>query len=809
MSGENHRLAFPRNWKRSLMGVQILLCGIGLGLFLWNGINLLKIQLFGEKDFGMYPWTFIFFHPIESSLINYLSLALLFGICAALLYFSFHSGRLPRWLALHEQEPAWRGVLLLAFSAALFGFIWLVSGLMLKMVGSLLLTLIPLAPRLRLGFDRPLPTRFLLIAIAALLAYEPLAMVLKPVYLMNDYPDVYSETYIKGKLVHNLAFLQKIQEKDIESVKVFYDLLNQLEGRQTEAVKHEDIDFLFEYKNRNLESVQKFMLNLTEAEDFQEIKWMKKGYRDTGPMIRNLKNVDLEAIRQFFLKNQFENNHQNMGRGQVNHIGHVLNPINEYNLGKPTRDIYFQYGMGFTFLKKWVMELWGGVFLHHYYKTYLFYILYSLLFLALLIFLFRDPSYILAAFSILLICFYFLGYLGFFIAPGIIPSIHLFDTSALLCFLLFLRSRKGAFLGGAILLVLISTWININFGMALSLSLFLGLLLYALENEAGRKRVFLILLSLFQLLLNLAVVKAASTSDFVFYYYLMGYLSWPAKNFIILCTMAYLAVSYGFLILIKNQRFYLKYIYLFILIYSQIILTYYFWSGLTSHLPPVISFAWMQLILTLHMLKEHVYGGNPRVARGTDKAIHALIVLCVFLLLMTGQKFYSEKKVVTDNFRDHKAHQWELDRARVISTLPPEPFQNTIALIQRYSEPKNPRVYFLAKYDGMIPFLANRYSAMPTFEMTGYIFSPRELEEAKKVIAEAKPPYLFVDRNIASTDKDPWAVLYRNPPFRNERASRFERYALLAKVFMEFREEYERIDESGLISVYKRKIPAG
>ncbi|MBP1714363.1 MAG: hypothetical protein H6Q42_2566, partial [Deltaproteobacteria bacterium] len=143
MSGENHRLAFPRNWKRSLMGVQILLCGIGLGLFLWNGINLLKIQLFGEKDFGMYPWTFIFFHPIESSLINYLSLALLFGICAALLYFSFHSGRLPRWLALHEQEPAWRGVLLLAFSAALFGFIWLVSGLMLKMVGSLLLTLIP------------------------------------------------------------------------------------------------------------------------------------------------------------------------------------------------------------------------------------------------------------------------------------------------------------------------------------------------------------------------------------------------------------------------------------------------------------------------------------------------------------------------------------------------------------------------------------------------------------------------------------------------------------------------------------------
>jgi hypothetical protein len=143
MNDGNHRLAFPRKWKGSLLGAQILLSSIGLGLFLWNGINLLKIQLFGEKDFGLYPWTFLFFHPIESSLINYLSLAFLFGICAALLYFFFRPNGLPRWLALKEQEPVWIGFLFLAFSVALFGFIWLVSSLMLKMASSLFLTLIP------------------------------------------------------------------------------------------------------------------------------------------------------------------------------------------------------------------------------------------------------------------------------------------------------------------------------------------------------------------------------------------------------------------------------------------------------------------------------------------------------------------------------------------------------------------------------------------------------------------------------------------------------------------------------------------
>jgi hypothetical protein len=145
----------------------------------------------------------------------------------------------------------------------------------------------------------------------------------------------------------------------------------------------------------------------------------------------------------------------------------------------------------------------------------------------------------------------------------------------------------------------------------------------------------------------------------------------------------------------------------------------------------------------------------------------------------------------------------------VISTIPPEPIQATIGLIHRYSDPKDPRVYYLAKHDGVLPFLANRYSAMPTFEMTGYIFSPKELEEAKRVIAEAKPLYLFVDRNLFNSDQDPWAILYRNAPFKSERTSRFERYGLLAKIFLEFQKEYERIEENGLIAVYKRKIPTG
>ena len=161
--------------------------------------------------------------------------------------------------------------------------------------------------------------------------------------------------------------------------------------------------------------------------------------------------------------------------------------------------------------------------------------------------------------------------------------------------------------------------------------------------------------------------------------------------------------------------------------------------------------------------------------------------------------------MVTSNFVNHKTYQWALKRARALATFNPEIITETIDLIHDYSDRKDPKVYLLSKYDNLIPFLAERYSAMPIFDLSAYMLSKREFNEAKRVIQEGHPVYLFIDRNLLDKPNDPWAVLYRNMVFKSERASRLERYELLQKIFLEFKEEYEKVEERGLLAVYKRK----
>ncbi|MGC8811168.1 MAG: hypothetical protein ACP5Q3_13040, partial [bacterium] len=63
------------NFKIAIFYIQIFVSFVGFGIFCWNLINLLKIRFLGSKDFGLYAWTYIFFHPVESGLVNYLILA--------------------------------------------------------------------------------------------------------------------------------------------------------------------------------------------------------------------------------------------------------------------------------------------------------------------------------------------------------------------------------------------------------------------------------------------------------------------------------------------------------------------------------------------------------------------------------------------------------------------------------------------------------------------------------------------------------------------------------------------------------------
>jgi hypothetical protein len=516
----------------------------------------------------------------------------------------------------------------------------------------------------------------------------------------------------------------------------------------------------------------------------------------------------MEALKQFSFSNYLENHHQAMDRGQINHVGHIINPLNEYELGKRLRDIYWQYGLGNTFLLKWVMGVFGGTSYQNYYKTYLFYTVYFLLFLLMSVYLFKDALFILGAFAVVPICFFLMGYVNFIVAPGIIPSIHLLDAPALVLLLTFLRRRRNLwYFSLSALCVLSAIAINAQFGLSLSFAFIAATAFYAIENESGKSKCLWIA--------ALSVIAAASlvvwhasnvgTSDRLFPYFWNGMFSWPAYKIFIFLTIIYLVVSYLVLFSLKRSRSEWKYVYIFVFVYNQAILLYYYWSGLLNHLTPVLPFFWLQMFIMLYILKNLLFKEGVRAIK--TERITLVITICALLLCVPSAfLFYKDKGTFYRNFVEHRSYAWTFDNASLTTTIPTDIMQESISLVQKYSTPDHPAIFILSQYDGLLPFLSHRYSAMPFFDLTSYLFSEKEYNEAVNRVKLKKPRYLFVDADI-DNPHELWSVLHKNDRFYAlEEASRMSRYRLLQKIFGEIRADYEKIEDGKLISVYGRKI---
>ena len=309
-----------------------------------------------------------------------------------------------------------------------------------------------------------------------------------------------------------------------------------------------------------------------------------------------------------------------------------MNPINEYQLGKPPADIYVQYGLGNTALMKLTMDLFGGLSIQNYYRTYLYYTIYGLSFLIMLMFVFRNGLYVLITFTVIPVCFLFMGYIAYILAPGIIPTIHLFDATVVVFLVLYLRSHTPFYLFGAILLSLSSIIINVQFGMALYVALLLALSLFFLENKEGTDRVRWLLVLCGSLFVSGFLVRASSVglTKVTFPYFLAGLFSWRASSILIFGTTVYLVASYCFLLLLKHQRSHFKYLYVFVFVYSQALLVYYYWSGLSNHLPPVVPFIWFQVCLMVYMAQTLLWAHRPLVREVLHFSIAAVFALFCF-----------------------------------------------------------------------------------------------------------------------------------------------------------------------------------
>lgn len=500
--------------------------------------------------------------------------------------------------------------------------------------------------------------------------------------------------------------------------------------------------------------------------------------------------------------NDVEPYYQTIQRGQVNHVGHVLNPIGEQRAGKATSDIYFQYGFGATKLFEWAMAPLGGPSYQAYYKALLFQVGYWLLFVGTAAFLFRDARYVLLATGLLAVAYYSLGYDALLLAPGIGPLLHFLDLPLLLVALRFFRTGgRGALALGALGAVA-AIAVNALFGGMVAAAFAVSSALSIIEGEPPGRRLARIGLLLALLGLPLAALMAfmpRTGSGGVSLQFLAGWFSWRPPAFVVLLAIGFLAASYLLLLGARDRRDPMKYAFVFLFVYAQGLLVYGFWSGLRSHFWPALPYAGLQLLLVLRW-----YGRIPAGARAELRVLLSIAFGTAILLSGAIRQFDGQKGRIRRVFAMQQTHVWPFPGARVVSTADPSPIAASLALIEKYSSGEPRSICMLSVFNNLLPFLADRYSIFSNFELQWSLITEAERRRVIDAISAARPGVVFVGREVEQGVADPCHTPIP-PGLEPERRASDGRVREMARVFDAIAADYEKVESGPLLSAYRRR----
>jgi hypothetical protein len=525
------------------------------------------------------------------------------------------------------------------------------------------------------------------------------------------------------------------------------------------------------------------------------------GLRDETDRLRD-RTYSSEEL-QFLWNNRLEMHWQILSRWVIHHHNFVLGPINEYALGKPLKDINVQYGAFNMVLMTYFLEKTGGITYENYFKKwYLAWPLYYACFIALTFLIFRDMYYV------ALVCLLGFGlvnqinYQFLFLGPGLNPIRHIFDIPLIACLYVYFKGGKTWGLVAASALAPIAVLNNQQFGLFLVGSFFVTLLMKAFQ-ERGTAWVREVVCGSTALVVSGVIVLAGNLgkNEMASYYFegFLGNIINPNRLILII-----LAISACYIILLKleDTTDRLKYIALFLLVYSQAVLIYYIWGGDDKHLFNISSILVLAGATFLKLIIDHT-----SVKRFEKTVVGSLIALAFSAAYVPGLlSYYAAQQEYEDIFATHKTYDWNLDTAKFRSTMNPAYFVDSVSLIQTYA-PSDNAIYLISKYDNFLPFLAKKYSAMPFFDLQWFLLTEKEVNLCIERIHTHKPQYLFVDTDMERdlNGEIITADLRFISGLGGESLLRVQRLNLLQDIFTAVKEDYEPVKQGTLLTVYKRK----
>ena len=505
--------------------------------------------------------------------------------------------------------------------------------------------------------------------------------------------------------------------------------------------------------------------------------------------------------KQFLRVNRFSLGFQYAGNGVIHHHGFMLNPLNEYDLGKPQDRIFAQYGWLNLYLTRWLLNITGGMSLQNYFKIwYAYYYLYYLLYFGLLWILFRRQGYVAAGALMSVGLLGFIDFQWLLEPPGINPIRRILELPLIAGLFLYWHSLRRRYL----IAVFLSLWLyilnNWQFGlMALSVTGFV-FVIWRWQHKAAWGRIHDCFALLGFVGGALLVSWMRGSVDPVTAYYLSGVASMPVSQWLGVGCLILFSLAAAVLLMLfdaKNPRAFLC---LFLLLYTSAVMTYSLWNGSVTYL---LIPGPLYVLLVLSYIR---YGCERMEFLGHCDRIITGILFAVGVAMLISGGWNQEK--TRDEFlglmATHKTFEWNLDRAALTSTMDPKYFEEGVALIKRYS--LGPHIYIVSKYDNFLPFLARRYSAMPFFEVNSFLATPRDTQACIERIVSDQPDVLFVDTDIQrdyTVD-----IVHKAAPFNglhNVSRHHVAQMRTMQKIFFAVKDDYELVEKGLLLSVYKRK----
>lgn len=650
--------------------------------------------------------------------------------------------------------------------------------------------------------------------------------------IKNEYLDIPEQTIINNQYVDNISYINK---NNIFGLHDIYDLrkdfgnnpfnkncffINDLNEKLKNYISLNKNNYYYDYVNKRVCVIDK----ITELD-----KNILPSYIDSSKTINDIYTNNLvdnfnysnkkysTDVESFIVNNHFELQQIIYDSVPViHHLNHLLTPINELRLGKNIKDINFQYGFLGSYIFKKIFDITGNFNFQNFFRVnYYIYFIYYFLFLLLTLSIFKKKVFSVISSLLIVASLYMFGYFQILVGIANNPIRHILDIFIIYFFFLYLKKDNFIFMILALLFSIISSYNDSFFAIAIFLSLSIVYFLKFIENNKLNFKSLLIFLLILLNLICLTKLKVNINSNSSYFFFgLLGGKIPPKAFFLILIIYS---TIYTFLTRkIKSKtNLYMSW---FLFLYSQFILFYWIAEAEIGHLlsiAPILFFTAIFIVYTL-------YEEYKNIIAKIDGIIFTGLIFCSIIYQLNGYysyySFASDKRLLNNThyefypsikeynriFDTHKIYNWNFDIAKFKSTMNPLYFEESVKLIKKYE--KENFLYIISKYDNLLPFLSNKYSAMPYIELNSYIVTNKEFNNTVGVLIKDKPKYLFADTDISrSLLYDTINVKVKYFGYLSNRSIiRSQRLDILNKVFSKIKKYYKPIEKGYLITVYER-----